>query len=44
MGKEEMNGKNYTGYDDRFSTYMWNSETKEFFGRTGLAWGKIFIS
>ncbi|OXA52182.1 Sodium/potassium-transporting ATPase subunit beta-2 [Folsomia candida] len=44
MGKEESNGgKNYTGYDDRFSTYVWNSETRQFFGRTGLAWAKLTI-
>jgi hypothetical protein len=32
MGVDESNGggnQKYTGYDDRFSTYMWNKETKE---------------
>lgn len=43
MGKENGDGKKYTGYDDRFSTYVWNSETKEFFGRTGVAWAKLTI-
>jgi len=44
MGKEDDDGnKKYTGYNDRFSTYVWNSETKQFLGRTGVAWAKLTI-
>lgn len=29
--------------EESFATFIWNSETKEFLGRTGASWGKISI-
>jgi len=40
MGKDKPDNKKYQDYDDSFGTYVWDSATGKFFGRTGIAWSK----
>ncbi|KAJ8680596.1 hypothetical protein QAD02_016383 [Eretmocerus hayati] len=43
MGGRDYYGEPKMGKWESFCTFMWNSETGQFMGRTGSSWGKILL-